>query len=74
MSFCDGILRVNDRIGCGCVRIRGLLHASIEGLLIAAGQNLKRFLVATRRGRRHAPGGSLLALPRAAGRSWVAFG
>jgi len=47
MSFCDGILRVNDRIGCGCVRIRGLLHASIEGLLIAAGQNLKRFLDAT---------------------------
>jgi len=46
------------------MRIRGLLHASIEGLLIAAGQNLKRFLMATRWGRHHAACGGLLALPR----------
>jgi transposase len=48
------------------LRIRGLLNANIQGLLIAAGQNLKRFLAATGWGRRHAPCGSLLALPREA--------
>ena len=37
---------------------------NIQGLLIAAGQNLKRFLAATGWGRRHAPCGSLVALPR----------
>jgi hypothetical protein len=46
------------------LRLRGLLNANIQGLLIAAGQNLKRFLAATGWGRRHAPCGSLLALPR----------
>ncbi len=45
-------------------RRRGLENVNIEGLLIAAGQNLKRFLVATGWGRRHAPCGSLVALPR----------
>jgi len=45
-------------------RLRGLLNANIQGLLIAAGQNLKRFLAATGWGRRQAPCGSLLALPR----------
>ncbi len=45
-------------------RLRGLANVNIEGLLIAAGQNLKRFLAETGWGRRHAPGGSLLALPR----------
>jgi hypothetical protein len=45
------------------LRLRGLLNANIQGLLIAAGQNLKRFLVATGWGRRHAPCGSLLTLP-----------
>jgi transposase len=45
------------------LRLRGLLNANIQGLLIAAGQNLKRFLAATGWGRRHAPCGSLLALP-----------
>ena len=45
------------------LRIRGLLNANIQGLLIAAGQNLKRFLAASGWGRRHAPCGSLLALP-----------
>jgi transposase len=46
------------------LRLRGLLNANIQGLLIAAGQNLKRFLAATGWGRRHAPCGSLVALLR----------
>ena len=46
-------------------RLRGLERVNIEGLLIAAGQNLKRFLVATGWRRRHAPCGSLVALHRA---------
>jgi transposase len=45
------------------LRLRGLLNANVQGLLIAAGQNLKRFLAASGWGRRHAPWGSLLALP-----------
>jgi len=45
-------------------RRRGLENVNIEGLLIAAGQNLKRWLTATGWGRRHAPCGSLVALPR----------
>jgi hypothetical protein len=45
------------------LRLRGLMNANIQGLLIAAGQNLKRFLTASGWGRRHAPSGSLLALP-----------
>jgi hypothetical protein len=44
-------------------RLRGLLNVNIEGLVVAAGQNLKRWLVATGWGRRHAPCGSLVALP-----------
>jgi hypothetical protein len=44
-------------------RLRGLMNANIQGVLIAAGQNLKRFLSATGWGRHHAPCGSLLALP-----------
>jgi hypothetical protein len=44
-------------------RRRGLENVNIEGLLIAAGQNLKRLLSATGWGRRHAPCGSLVALP-----------
>jgi hypothetical protein len=47
------------------LRLRGLLNANIQGLLLAAGQNLKRFLAASGWGRRHAPCGSLLALPTA---------
>jgi hypothetical protein len=43
-------------------RRRGLENVNSEGLLIAAGQNLKRFLAATGWGR-NAPCGSLLALP-----------
>jgi transposase len=46
------------------LRWRGLANANIQGLLIAAGQNLKRLLAATGWGRRRAPCGSLLALPR----------
>jgi transposase len=45
-------------------RRRGLMNANIEGLWIAAGQNLKRLLAASDWGRRHAPCGSLVALPR----------
>jgi transposase len=47
--------------GLSRLRLRGLLNANIQGLLIAAGQNLKRLLAATGWGRRHAPGGSLVA-------------
>jgi transposase len=45
-------------------RLRGLGNVNIQGLLVAAGQNLKRLLAATGWGRRHAPCGSLVALPR----------
>jgi hypothetical protein len=45
-------------------RRRWLENVNIEGLLIAAGQNLKRWLAATGWERRHAPCGSLMALPR----------
>ena len=43
-------------------RLRGLMKVNTESLLTAAGQNLKRWLVATGWGRRHAPCGAL-ALP-----------
>ena len=56
------------------LRLRGLLNANIQGLLIAAGQNLKRFLAATGWGRRHAPCGSLLALPTEPGRFSAVYG
>ena len=46
------------------LRLRALPNANIQGLLVAAGQNLKRLLAAAGWGRRHAPCGSLLALPR----------
>jgi hypothetical protein len=42
-------------------RLRGLTNVNMEGLLIAAGQNLKRWLMATGWGRRHGPTGSLTA-------------
>jgi transposase len=42
-------------------RLRGLEKVNIEGLLVAAGQNLKRWLAATGWGRRDAPCGSLTA-------------
>jgi transposase len=56
------------------LRVRGLMNANIQGLLIAAGQNLKRLLAATGWGRRHAPCGSLLALPGPPTRLGVGFG
>jgi hypothetical protein len=43
-------------------RLRGRKKVNIEGLLIAAGQNLKRFLQATGWGKRQMPGGTALAL------------
>jgi transposase len=55
-------------------RLRGLESVNIEGLLVAAGQNLKRFLSATGWGRRHAPCGSLVALPRQPWRVSVVYG
>jgi transposase len=42
-------------------RLRGLQNVNMEGLLVAAGQNLKRWLGATGWGRRHGPTGSLAA-------------
>jgi hypothetical protein len=56
------------------LRLRGLLNANIQGLLIATGQNLKRFLAATGWGRRNAPCGSLVALPVKPGRLSTAYG
>jgi len=40
-------------------RLRGLWKVNCEGLLVAAGQNLKRWLSKTGWGRRHGPAGSL---------------
>jgi hypothetical protein len=54
-------------------RLRGLANVNIEGLLVATGQNLKRFLAVTGWGRRHAPSGSLVALPRTPLRLVAAF-
>ena len=50
-------------------RLRGLPKVTTEGLLTAAGQNLKRWLAATGWGRRHAPCG---ALTRPHGTRWPA--
>jgi len=44
-------------------RLRGLENVNMQALLVAAGQNLKRWLVARGWGRRHGPQGSLLAIP-----------
>jgi hypothetical protein len=54
--------------------LRGLRNANIQGVMIAAGQNLKCFLAATGWGRRHAPCGSLVALPKEPRRLVAAFG
>jgi len=40
-------------------RLRGLMKVNIQGVFVAAGQNLKRWLAATGWGRRPAPGGAL---------------
>ena len=60
--------------GLGRLRLRGLMNANIQGLLIAAGQNLKRLLAARGWGRRLAPCGSLLALPMPPSWRLVAYG
>jgi len=60
--------------GLARFRLRGLENANIQGLLVAAGQNLKRFLAATGWGRRHAPCGSLVALPARSGGSATLVG
>ncbi len=44
-------------------RLRELENVNIEGLLVASGQNLKRYLAVTGWGGRHAPCGSLVAIP-----------
>jgi hypothetical protein len=52
-------------------RLRGLEKVNMEGLRVAAGQNLKRWLAARGWGRRLAPCGSLLARPRhRSARAW----
>jgi transposase len=56
------------------LRLRGLMNANIQGLVIAAGQNLKRLLVATGWGPHHAPCGSLAALVREPWRLSVVYG
>jgi transposase len=56
------------------LRLRGLMNVNIQGLLVAAGQNLKRFLAASGWGRRHAPCGSLVALPSELGQFSAAYG
>jgi hypothetical protein len=55
-------------------RLRGPANVNIEGLLVAAGQNLKRLVAAMGWGRRHAPCGSLPAPPRTLLRPTVAPG
>jgi len=64
----------NEWHGLRRLRLRDLMNANIQGLLIAAGQNLKRLLSATGWGRRHAPCGSLLVVPRELGRLSVVSG
>ena len=56
------------------LRLRGLANANIQGLLVAAGQNLKRWLAATGWGRREAPCGSFVVLPREPARPPAVYG
>jgi hypothetical protein len=58
-----GFAEAKDWHGLRRFRLRGLANVNIEGLLVATGQNLKRWLAATGWGRRHTPCGSLLSLP-----------
>jgi hypothetical protein len=44
-------------------RLRGLANVNVKALLVAAGQNLKRYLTARGWGRRHGPCGALSAAP-----------
>ncbi|MAG37547.1 MAG: transposase [Dehalococcoidia bacterium] len=59
--------------GLARFRLRGLEQVNTEGLLIAAGQNLKRWLAATGWGRRQAPWGSLVAQPPPSLPLWPRF-
>lgn len=52
-------------------RLRGLPKVNMEGLLIAAGQNLKRWLTARGWGRRHGPLGSLLPISARLTPAWI---
>lgn len=54
----------NSRRFRGADRSGGLLNATIQGLLSAAGQNLKRLVAATGLGPHHVPCGSLAALAK----------
>jgi hypothetical protein len=54
-----------DWHGLRRMRLRGLWKVNCEGLLIAAGQNLKRWLSKVGWGRRQTPCGSLVALSNA---------
>jgi hypothetical protein len=56
------------------LRLRGLLNANIQGLLIAAGQNLKRFLVATGWGDDMPPAGASWPSQRSLGGSLSSSG
>ncbi len=56
------------------LRLRGLANPNTQGLLVATGQTVKRFLAATEWSRRHARCGSLLALRRAPRRLMKAYG
>jgi transposase len=63
----SSLTRIRQRLGVDVFQhffLRGLDNVNIEWLLVAIGQNLKRLLAATGWGRRKAPCGSLLALPR----------
>ena len=54
--------KAKDRHGLRRLRLRSLLNASIQGLFIVAGQNLKRHLAATSRDRCQVPCRCHLAL------------
>jgi hypothetical protein len=60
-----------DWHGLRRLRVRGQENANIQGLLIATGQNCKRFLAASGWGRRHVPPGSPMALSQ---ESWQLAG
>jgi hypothetical protein len=56
----------------GRFRLRGLVNVNIEALLVAAGQNLKRWLQAIGWGRRNFPGATLAVPAVAPATPWPA--
>jgi IS5 family transposase len=59
-TWVEGLFaEAKDWHGLRRFRLRGLINVNIEALLVATGQNLKRWLQATGWGRRHGPAGSL---------------